>query len=567
VTSGVQELPVEIEPEPDAASLAFHLRAAMGEAVEEGYLYLCSEDVVLFQVFLEKIPVQLAEALSGLLTLKSGRPLDRKLLYRSFYVLRRQWGYLGFYQIWQLYKAAEEMLEPFLSEAETSVPPDVLDSLGKVLEVSRSQVERIAKDLSEERVEVFDAGSVLQDMERQVSRLKGRPIKGDVLEKLSRAFKPSAEMDERFKDTEEKMEVLLGYLAELSLSQASLQQETRNKQDGKASLAMTRMARTINKIRDQILALRQVSVQPLFDQARWTVEHFSMVFKKKIGIAIEGSPVLVDQTLLGALVEPVSQLLKNAVEHGIETDDERLAAGKPAEGRIKIKTGQKSGFFLLEIEDDGHGLDLDKLREKGVALGMLKDEKAAPSRIMEMIFKPGVTTLDDQSKGRGVGLDLVEDRIQSLHGSIRVQSRSGLGCKFLIKVPQSQSLVEGWVVQASQKFWLLPSSQVIKIAPPEQSLSASTSPDPSGVDLGAWFGDERTNLPKFLIHMESGSEQFKLLVDEVVGQQQVLIKKNDPAQGNRPGVLGEGVLVDGRAGLILDTRELVQSLKQKGGKT
>jgi len=197
-------------------------------------------------------------------------------------------------------------------------------------------------------------------------------------------------------------------------------------------------------------------------------------------------------------------------------------------------------------------------------LGLLSDAKTTSARVMEMIFKPGVTTLEASEDSRGAGLDQVEDQVESLHGSIRVQSRAGQGCKFIIKVPRTRALIEGWVVEAAGKRYLLPLSQVRKITHPAPSgKEKGTSPEEeavSVVNLGQWLdGSGDDDGPKFSLHVESGSRQFRVLVDEVHGKQQVLVRKKTAEVSERPGVMSEGILPDGKMVWILDTRQFAAS--------
>lgn len=211
----------------------------------------------------------------------------------------------------------------------------------------------------------------------------------------------------------------------------------------------------------------------------------------------------------------------------------------------------------MEVEDDGRGLDLERLRQKGMALGILGDEKTDSARVMEMIFKPGVTTLE----GRGLGLDQVETQVEDLYGSIRVQSKAGQGCKFTVKIPSTPALVEGWVVEADGKRCLLPLSQVRKITHPAPGGGGKEEGDKEdatpAVDLAKWLGQGHGKEgPKFSVHIESGRHRLRVLVDEVYGKHQVLVRKKGKNAPDHPGVRAEAWLPDGKAVWVLDTRQL-----------
>jgi two-component system chemotaxis sensor kinase CheA len=562
---------IKDQKETQTGSLGSYWGDSWGAAGEEKeYLFVRPEDIGLFHIFSQEGPVILSGIQSTLMLLKAGQRADIQQLYRWFHILRAQWGFLGFYQMRQLCGTTENLLEPFLSTPE--IPSDdYLDSLLKVMASCRLQVDRITRGLSMERVEVWDAEPVLSAMKRQATELND-PSRGvKPVEGLAEVFVRALHDENFFKIHDEQMEELLQLLGDLTMAQATFLEETPGKTlDGKAAATAAHMGKTTKKIRDLFLSLRLVSCRSLFEQADGAVQRFSWMAEKKIQLAVEGMDVPVDRPLLPALSGALLQLLKNAVEHGIEPEAERLAVGKPAAGKLRLKATQQAGYFLLEVEDDGRGLDLDKLKKKGMALGILRDEKAPDSRVMEMIFKPGVTT--GTQEGRGVGLDQVETLVEALHGSIRVQSRAGQGCKFLLKFPKSQSLIEGWVVEAGKKEWILPISQVWKITHPTPSVTEKALPPEEAslpaLDLGKWLGEEEAESPKFSVHVESGSRQFRIMVDEVKGKQQVLIKKRNTDQPRKPGILGEAILSNGNVGFILDTGELVKllELKQQGEK-
>jgi two-component system, chemotaxis family, sensor kinase CheA len=349
----------------------------------------------------------------------------------------------------------------------------------------------------------------------------------------------------------------------LTLSQTSFLEETlASNLRGKSATDAARIAKYIRQLRDILLSVRMVPIKPLFDQMERTLNQYSRQAQKNVRFVVEGEDSELDKQVLGHLVGPLTQILKNAVEHGIESSEERLKAGKKPEGTLKLKAGQQGGTFFLEVEDDGRGLDMEKLKKKGMALGLFRDEKINPVRIMEMIFKPGITTLEVTEEGRGIGLDLVEEQVEDLHGSVRVQSRPGQGCKFVIKIPRSQALVEGWVVEAGKKRCLLPLSQVRKIThplPAGKEIAAEEAALPV-VDLAEWLGekDAKGEAP-FSIHVESGSQQFRILVDELHGKQQVLVKKLGKEDVNKPGIRAGAVLADGKLAWILDTKAFIKT--------
>jgi chemotaxis protein histidine kinase CheA len=523
-------------------------------------LFIRPEDQGLFQLFLQEAPSILAEVQSDLLYLSAGQKTDISRVYQLFHILQGQWGFLGFFQLRILCLHAVSFLEPYLA-GESRLIPGKVDFLLRALSSCRSQMEHLQKGLAKGWVEITDASSLLAEIDGQLQV----PAEPQVPASQEMAGASLFQVDNFFKVGDEEMEKLLDLLGELALSQSSFMEETLAAGlKGKSVMESARITKLTRQLRDSLLAQRMVPVKPLFDQMTEIMAGLSHQAGKMVYLTAEGGDSELDKQLVSQLLEPLTQLLKNAVDHGFEPAEERIKAGKPAEGTLKLKANHQAGAFLLEVEDDGRGLNLEKLRQKGLALGILKSEKESPARVMEMIFKPGVTTLESPEEGRGVGLDKVEEAIEAMHGSIRVQSRPGYGCKFIIKIPKSQALVEGLVAEAARKRYLFPLSQVRKIThPAPMGSTRDISPEEAllpVIDLAQWLGGESPKgAAKFSIHVESGSNQFRVLVDEVHGKQQALVRKLGAKEEGR-GIRGGAVLADGKMGWILDTRELVKAV-------
>ncbi len=558
----------EIEKETDSPTLSRSSKT-QASTVSRDHLYVRPEDQGLFQMFLQEAPTLLSGIQSNLLLLSAGQKADLPRVLQIFYVLKGQWGFLGFYQMKQLSEQSLALLEPFTRSTQT-LSGNAIDILLRVLGCCRSQVDRIARGAGKNQVEIWDAGEVLNEVKAQVllsiaSISKISPVEEEVL--VSDAFALVEENFFRVQDSQ--MEGLLEILGNLMISQSSLLEESLAAGiQGKNATEAARILKLTRQLRDQFLAFRMVSAQPLFDQMNRFVRQLSKTTGKKVSFVMEGGESEIDKSLLFQLASPLEQLLRNALDHGIETPEERLAMGKAPEGLLRLKASHQAGSFLLEVEDDGSGLDMEKLRQKGADLGIFSaGEKVNPVRVMEMIFKPGVTTVENPSAGQGAGLDQVEEKMEDLHGSIRVQSRAGQGCKFVLKIPRTQALIEGLVVEAGQKKYLMPLSQVRKISHPtplkaEDEKEVSRAAGPAPVELAQFLGEERRpGVAQFTLHVESGSHQAQVLVDEVHGKQQVLVKKMDE-EGKKTGLRGAVVLADGKLGWILDMRLLVQSAGQ-----
>jgi two-component system chemotaxis sensor kinase CheA len=259
------------------------------------------------------------------------------------------------------------------------------------------------------------------------------------------------------------------------------------------------------------------------------------------------------------LKEPLFHLIQNALEHGLESPQERRTRGKTPESHLKLKACHKDGAFLLEVEDDGCGLDPNKIKQRAVELGWLGNEEEPPSRLLEFIFKPGFSAKAPGSVEAGTGLDTVRRNMESLLGSVRVQSRAGRGCKFTLKMPRSLALMDGWVVQAGDKKYLLPVAQTLKIEPVDKVASPKDGEMVPVISLARALGGASSGpAGKLAVLVEAGFQQVRLRVDEVPGKQQVLVKNNKEGFTAPPGLRAEALLTDGTTGWILDIASLLR---------
>jgi len=554
----------EVEKETDAPLLKRAPKSSLVEAADSREsLYVRPEDQGLFQLFLQEAPTFLSGIQSNLLLLSSKQKADLAQVYQLFHVLKGQWGFLGFLQMRRLCQAAQGLLEPLLGGA-PEISTGCLDVLLKALGSCRSQVDRIARGLPKDYVEVWDATPVLGELEAQILPA---PV-------LAPNAGPAAGQAEGLPPTppplgtegplglrEDQMNHLMELLGDLMSSQSSfLEEALAQSLKGKNATAAAHIGKVTRQMRDLLLSLRMVPLKPLLERLSWDVSRFSQKAGKTVYLAVESPEIEVDRLLLERLAAPLSQLLQNAVDHGIEPAEERVKAGKLPEGMLTLKAAQQGGAVILEVGDDGRGLNLEKLRQRGRELGILGEEKASPARVMEMIFKPGVTTLEGSDGVKGEGLDRVEAQVEDLYGSIRVSSKPGQGCKFTLKVPRSPALIEGWVVEAAGQCCLLPLAQVRKISHPAPAGSEKEAAEDAAaplVDLGRWLGEAKGDeSPKFTVHLESGASQFRVRVEEVHGKQQVLIRPKEEGSSRRPGVREEALLPDGKTVWVLDTRQL-----------
>ncbi len=373
-----------------------------------------------------------------------------------------------------------------------------------------------------------------------------------------------------------KVDLLVDLMGELVITQSQVRQNPALAAvaDQKLTRDLGQMARITSELQRISMSLRMVPIGATFRKMVRLVRDLSHKVGKLVNLTLEGEDTEIDRNMVESLYEPLVHLVRNAVDHGLETPAERQARGKPAEGRLWLRACQKGGSIVIEIEDDGRGLDrqaiLARAREKGlVAPG---DSLAAP-QIDHLIFAPGFSTAREVTEvsGRGVGMDVVKQTVEGLKGKIDIASRPGEGCRFTLRLPLTLAIIDGLVVRVGRERYIIPAVGVRETVRPEpgdcftvggrgELLRVRSQLIPL-VRLHRLFGagdGERQVTEGLALIVEHEGGNRALLVDEILGKQEVVIKSLGPLLQNAKELAGGAILGDGRVGLILDLAGLFQ---------
>lgn len=299
---------------------------------------------------------------------------------------------------------------------------------------------------------------------------------------------------------------------------------------------------------------------------------------KRAELAVEGASGELDRQVLEKMLPPFEHMLRNAVVHGIETSDERQKSDKPATGRITIRLHREGSEMVIDVADDGRGLDVDAIRRKAYELDMLKpDSKVTDQEIMELILTPGFTTAGKvtQSAGRGVGMDVVANEVKKLGGSLRISSVTGQGTNFTVRLPFTLAITQSLVVRTGEEVYALPLPSVEGVAriprgELENLLSQSEPSFQYGEEsykfrhLGMYLGGQAAKLPEDepfipVILVRAGEFSAALLTDEMIASREIVVKTIGPQLASIRGISGATILGDGRIVLILDIAALVRT--------
>jgi len=380
-----------------------------------------------------------------------------------------------------------------------------------------------------------------------------------------------------------KLDALLDLVGELVIAEAMVAHNPdlaglQLERFEKAVLQLDKITRDIQEV---AMSMRMIPLAGTFRKMVRLVRDLAHKAGKKVDLQITGEETEVDKTIIEQISDPLVHLVRNAVDHGIETPEERLAGGKPETGKITIEAKHSVGEVWIIVADDGRGLDREKILRKAVEKGLLsEDRELKDEEAWRLIFEPGFSTADQVSSvsGRGVGMDVVKRNIEKLRGKVDVQSRLGFGTVFTIRIPLTLAIIEGMVVRVGHNRYSIPISSIKKSIQPRADEITRT-PDGMEVvrvceellpvirlhELYRVEPDYEHLTEGILIIVENGEQKYCLFVDELVGQQQIVIKGLSTYLGHVKGVSGCAILGDGDISLILDVADLFGSAQSMLG--
>jgi len=320
-------------------------------------------------------------------------------------------------------------------------------------------------------------------------------------------------------------------------------------------------------------SLRMVPIRPIFQKMQRLVRDLSKQSGKAVDFVAEGEETELDKTVVEKIGDPLVHMLRNSLDHGIESDpDARERAGKPRTAKVRFSAFQKGGSVCIEIADDGRGLDRDAILAKARERGLWREETAPSDKeIFGFIFEAGFSTAKQVTElsGRGVGMDVVKRNIESLRGRIDIQSRPGQGTTFSIWLPLTLAIIDGMVVRVGKERFIIPTLSIVRIVTPAaeaihtfqdkgEMLRLQDELIPVYPMRGYLCGDDSKERRLFVV-TESEGRKAAFPVDELLDQQQIVIKKLEEEFPPIPGISGGAILADGRVGLILDVDTLMKS--------
>ncbi len=372
-----------------------------------------------------------------------------------------------------------------------------------------------------------------------------------------------------------KMDQLLDMVGELVISQSLVTHNAEVKRitDPLFLRDIAQLTRVTASLQNISMSMRLVPIGATFQKMSRIVRDIARKTGKKIALNIEGQSAEIDRNMVEELYDPLVHMIRNACDHGIGTPAERTAKGKPEEGVVLLKAEHAGGRVVITIRDDGSGLNREAILAKAIDRGLVQpDEELEDKDVLNLIFLPGFSTARQVTdiSGRGVGMDVVKQALEKLRGTVEIASEPGLGTTFTIKLPLTTAIIDGMMVQVGRERYIIPTLSVKRLIRPERAdLSTVVGKGELVhikdrllplVRLDRALGVEgaRTDPSEaVLIVVEDGQREVALQVDALLGKQEVVIKSLGDKFRNLPGVAGGAILGDGRIGLILDIRAIV----------
>jgi two-component system chemotaxis sensor kinase CheA len=342
---------------------------------------------------------------------------------------------------------------------------------------------------------------------------------------------------------------------------------------GKFADAMGFQARVLNDLQRSVMKIRMVPVEQLFRRFPRMVRDVSRQCGREVELVLSGQETDLDKGILDAIAEPLTHLVRNAISHGIESPEERVRLGKPARGVVRLNAYHQGNQVIVEVGDDGRGIDAQKIRAKAIQLGMITAEDAArlsEAEAVQFIFKPGFSTAEQVTEvsGRGVGMDVVQSVLQRLKATISVETRPGHGATFRLKLPLTLAIIKALLFWVEQRLYAVPLNAVVEIARTTESevhqvenyevLQLRNQVLPV-VRLGRAMADtDHGGRKLFVLVITVAEKKFGLIVDALEGEEELVIKALDDQTFSTDLVAGASILGDGRVVLILNLPAVVE---------
>lgn len=449
-------------------------------------------------------------------------------------------------------------------EGDDDIPP----RLGELLVESGDVTEDDVKEALKKQKPI---GQILAEDGKIAKEKIDQVVQRQAVAKEREASRRKQEALSSIRVAADKLDYLVDLVGELVIVQAQITQVVSERSDPQMTALAEELERLSDELRDSTLGIRMLPIGTSFSKFKRLIRDLSGELGKEIGLRTSGEDTELDKTVIERLGDPLVHLLRNSLDHGIEPPAERVAAGKPAQGMILLAAEHSGGEVLIRITDDGRGMSTERIREKAIERGLItKDTELTEKELLKLIFEPGFSTAQEVTNvsGRGVGMDVVKRAIDSLRGTIDIDSKPGKGTTITIRLPLTLAIIDGLQVRVEDEYYVIPLSLVEECV----ELARADMDEDSNqrilhlrgeivpyIHIRDWFGVEGENPPieQIVITGVEGS-RVGIVVDTVIGEHQTVIKSLGRVYKDVEGISGATIKGDGSIALILDIPSLVR---------
>ncbi|MCL5291926.1 MAG: chemotaxis protein CheA [Actinobacteria bacterium] len=434
----------------------------------------------------------------------------------------------------------------------------------------RATIESVLLSVSE-----VEAASVTRFKDKK--KPVGKKAVGEVDESTRQ---PGVSLSETIRVNAAHLDNLLNLVSEMVVNRTRLETLVSSEQFGSLTDAIDELGQITSGLQEEILAMRMIPVSYVFNRFPRMVRDVAHQLRKEVELVIEGQDIDLDRMVLDEISEPLTHLLRNAIDHGIEPPEIRVASGKPRTGTVKLSAARKHGSVVIEVADDGRGIDPEKIKKIALEKGLADPEEIASmgnDDCYSLMWKPGFTTVGKATaiSGRGVGLDAVKDKISDLGGILRIRSMLGSGSSFGLEVPLTLALIPALMVTVRKQIFALPLSNVIDIASShdvethrigDRQVIVFRGETIPLVDQRAIFGGpDPDRKPGYVVTVQVGDDRVGLKVERVIRKQEIVLKPLTCFLRGIKSLAGSTVLGDGTVALVVDPRNLLECERKLRG--
>jgi len=557
------------------------------------------EDVPMVMDFVTEAKEHLDAVEAGLLDLEK-QPGDKEVInriFRGFHTIKGMAGFLNLQDIGALAHSAENLLDMARKDKLVLQGP-TMEAVFESMDLMKKMMGTL-RDCATARKPI-PVPSGLPDLLTRLHALaegqmvsRPAPVQPPTVEKDRKldeildppaaepAVKPqysppkAAVVDDKIKVSTARLDSLIDMVGELVIANLMVAEEVKEKLSGEHVLCtkVSQLSKIVREIQELSMSMRMVPIQGVFHRMARLVRDLGHKSDKEVQFTTQGEETELDRTVVDKIADPLVHMIRNSVDHGIESSDDRRKAGKNPAGRLELRAFHKAGHVVIEIEDDGKGLDKARILQKAIDQGLVaQGQEISDDEICRLIFHAGLSTAQKVTdiSGRGVGMDVVRKSVEELQGKIDIATRPGQGTTFTIRLPLTLAIIDGQIVTVGPERYIVPINSIVHSFRPTAEHISSVQNRGEVVSIRGellpmvrlhrlFNAKPRSDDPTqgLLMIVEADARRCCILVDDLVGQQQVVIKSLGNGLGLVRGIAGGAIMGDGRVSLILDVPGLI----------